>query len=227
MADQWAKLALNFFRHPKSRAIGKDGRELFLASICWSRQELTDGFVPTAQLPLLAAEAEVRPATAKTLVAHDAWHPVDGGWMIHDYGEWQQTRAHVEAEREKWRKQKRGQRGSSTADMGADSTPGPPDESEGESEHVFNSQQQLQSVPPLAPAAAEAINILVAKRCADKKPDGPRYGESIREREAAEHWLELNTQAAEGHDARWLAEHVLGMSRDAVIEGAFNARRTA
>jgi hypothetical protein len=82
----WAKLDDGFYRHPKSRAAGKDGRALFVASLCWAASHLTDGFIATHDLGLIAAEAEVKPRpTANRLVQVGMWEPVDGGWQIHDY----------------------------------------------------------------------------------------------------------------------------------------------
>lgn len=98
----WAKLDDGFFRHPKARAAGKDGRALFVAGLCWAASHLTDGFIAETDLGLIAAEAEVRPApTARRLVEVGLWEPVDGGWAIHDYLDYNPS---AEAVREKRRK---------------------------------------------------------------------------------------------------------------------------
>ena len=98
----WAKLDDGFFRHPKARAAGKDGRALFIAGLCWAASHLTDGFIAETDLGLIAAEAEVRPApTARRLVEVGLWEPVDGGWVIHDYLDYNPS---AEAVREKRRK---------------------------------------------------------------------------------------------------------------------------
>jgi hypothetical protein len=88
----WAKLDDGFFRHPKARAAGKDGRALFLASLTWAAGHLTDGKVACHDLQLIAAEAEVNgKRTAARLVEVGLWDVVDGGWMVHDYLEYNPT----------------------------------------------------------------------------------------------------------------------------------------
>lgn len=96
----WAKLDDQYFRHPKSRAAGKDGRALDLAAICYSSSALTDGFISKDALPLIAAEAGVRPTVARKLVEVGRWDDAIGGYQIHNYETRQRTRAEVDAERE-------------------------------------------------------------------------------------------------------------------------------
>jgi hypothetical protein len=107
----WAKLDDGFFRHPKARAVGKDGRALFAAGLCWCASHLTDGFIAAADLGLVAAEAEVRPkVTASRLVDVGLWHgpghacvrcePCPAGyWMVHDYLDYNPTAEAAKAKR--------------------------------------------------------------------------------------------------------------------------------
>lgn len=82
----WVKIDDAFHRHPKTRAAGKDGRALFIAGLCWSAAHLTDGHIARTDLPLIAAEAEVRPGpTARRLVEVGLWHVTPDGWEVHDY----------------------------------------------------------------------------------------------------------------------------------------------
>jgi hypothetical protein len=93
----WVKIDDGFHRHPKARAAGKDGRALFVASLCSSSAAKADGYVPAHDLPVIAAEAEVRAKpTAARLVDVGLWHgpdhdcphcdqPTGPGWMIHDF----------------------------------------------------------------------------------------------------------------------------------------------
>lgn len=107
----WAKLDDGFFDHPKARAAGKDGRELFLAALCHAARNLTDGWIAETDLPLLAAKAEVAgQRTARRLVEVGWWHQVDGGWVIHDYHAFNPRRADVEARRDAERRKKARQR---------------------------------------------------------------------------------------------------------------------
>lgn len=98
----WAKLDDQFFDHPKARAAGKDGRELFVAGLCYSAGMLTDGHIPATALALVAAKAEVKPTVSKLLVAVGLWlpHPT-GGYQINDYSDWNPS---AEEAREKKRK---------------------------------------------------------------------------------------------------------------------------
>ena len=85
----WAKIDDGFFDNPKARAAGKDGRALFLAGLCWAAGQLTGGRIASTDLALVAAKAEVRPsATVRRLVDVGLWEPVAGGWLIHDFGDW-------------------------------------------------------------------------------------------------------------------------------------------
>lgn len=119
--NRWVPWDVAYFRNPKARSLGKDGRALHLASSCWSADNLQDGFVPRQVLPLLCAEAEVPKKTVTVMVAAGAWIEVEGGWEVHDFLEHNQSRAEVEAERAKWAKKKRGQRTVSPGDKSGDS----------------------------------------------------------------------------------------------------------
>jgi hypothetical protein len=82
----WAKLDDQFFDHPKARQVGLHGRALFVAGLCWSAGNLTDGFIADTDLQLVAAKAEVPGAvTARRLVDAGLWAVVAGGWVVHDY----------------------------------------------------------------------------------------------------------------------------------------------
>lgn len=89
-----------FFRHPKARAAGRDGRQLFLAGLCWASANLTDGMIPKLSLPLVAAEAEVRASVAEKLTAAGLWIDHGDRYEIHAYLERNRSREQVEAERE-------------------------------------------------------------------------------------------------------------------------------
>ncbi len=167
-----------YFRNLKSRAIGKDGRALDLAAICWSACELTDGIIPKPQVALLAAEAEVRPGVATRLLEHGRWHPpghvcpsemcpanvepvAEHTYAIHDFLAHQQTREHVLAERERWRTKKRDQRARSPQDSPGD-TPGESSESPGP-EHDHEHELPTQVLDHLQrgtrrPSVAEPIS---------------------------------------------------------------------
>ncbi len=95
----WVKLDDQFFRHPKARSAGKDGRLLYVTGLAYCTANLTDGLIHQDALPLVAAEAEVRPGTARRLVEVGLWEEVDGGYQVHDYLDYQPSAEKVRAER--------------------------------------------------------------------------------------------------------------------------------
>lgn len=98
----WVKLDDGYFRHPKARRAGKDGRALFIASIAWSNANLLDGVISKDDLPLVAADAEVNgPKTAAVLVKVGHWETTVDGWLIHDYHDYNPTAEKVREVRAK------------------------------------------------------------------------------------------------------------------------------
>lgn len=81
----WVKLDDQFFLNPKSVGAGKDGRELYLAGLCYCASQLTDGFIATNALPLVAASAGVKISQARVLERVGLWEEGIGGFWIHDY----------------------------------------------------------------------------------------------------------------------------------------------
>lgn len=98
----WVKVDDQFFRHPKVLAAGRDARDLYLVGLCYCAQGLTDGFIPSAALRVLGAEAEIDQAQvgAEMLVGVGLWEVVEGGFAIHDYHEYQPTKEKVLETRE-------------------------------------------------------------------------------------------------------------------------------
>jgi hypothetical protein len=69
---------------------------------------LTDGFIPKDRVARLAPR--VRESHIAELVDADLWAPVVGGWSIHDYLEYNPSRAEVNERREVERRRKDKQR---------------------------------------------------------------------------------------------------------------------
>jgi hypothetical protein len=80
----WAKVDDQFPFHRKSIAVGPLGRDLYVAGLCYAKRERTDGFIPGYVVKHLAP-GNASPAIVPKLVAAGYWHPVDGGFQIHDY----------------------------------------------------------------------------------------------------------------------------------------------
>jgi hypothetical protein len=88
-------VAVDFWRHPKAIQAGRDGRDLFLCALGWSGEYRQNGHIPVAALDQLAALVGIsRPAALRArarLVAVGLWEPEEGGWLIHDYLDWQMS----------------------------------------------------------------------------------------------------------------------------------------
>jgi hypothetical protein len=72
----------------------------------WSRRHLTGGQIPRGQVRRLGGTDEL----AAALVAVGLWESTSAGYAFHDWGEWQETPAEVEAKRARWKRQKAAQR---------------------------------------------------------------------------------------------------------------------
>ena len=95
----WVKLDDRFPDHPKVLALGDDyerGLALHVRGLCYAAGNLTDGFVPAR-----AFREDV--AIAARLVAVGLWKEVAGGYLIHDFLDFNKSKAQVEKEREEWR----------------------------------------------------------------------------------------------------------------------------
>lgn len=113
----WVKLDDGFFRHPKVIRAGRDARDLNMAAWCYSSSTLTDGLIETAVLPQLAADAGVRnpKRLANRLVDVGLWEVAPGGYVIHDYLQYNPSREQVLKQRAEtaarvggWRNKARG-----------------------------------------------------------------------------------------------------------------------
>lgn len=110
----WFKVDDHLYSHPKWLALPKPARALWVTAGSWSAGQLYDGFIPSKALPML--EGTRRDATA--LVEAGLWSEVDGGWLFHDWAEYQPTRSAVmekrkrDAERlRRWREKRDEERG--------------------------------------------------------------------------------------------------------------------
>lgn len=96
----WVKLDDQFFRNPKAQAAGKEGRQLYVAGLCYCAGQLTDGRIIKPALPLVAAEAGVRPVVARRLVEVGLWVDRVDHYEIHDYLAYNPSAEQVKVERE-------------------------------------------------------------------------------------------------------------------------------
>lgn len=94
----WVKVDDQMPRHPKLLRLGRNRlvcQGVWLDGMCYASSYLTDGFIPEAALDRAAV------APAAHLVAAGLWERVEGGYRIHDYHDYQPTRAQVMESRKK------------------------------------------------------------------------------------------------------------------------------
>jgi hypothetical protein len=105
----WAKIDDQFYLGLKNAAIDRDEQDIYLASLVYCNGQLTDGFIPYATLMQLCVWAKIpieanaqanAQAIASRLVEHDFWEYADGGYRVHDFLDWNPSRAEVLALRE-------------------------------------------------------------------------------------------------------------------------------
>lgn len=94
-----------FFSNPKVRRAGVKVAYMYLAGLAHANSYLTDGIILTDDLPILAAQSEIKGAkkAAQTLVECGLWDKIDGGWFIHDYFDFNKSKAEIEAAQEQKR----------------------------------------------------------------------------------------------------------------------------
>lgn len=95
----WLRIDDRVRTHPKIVQAGPAAAWFWFCGICYAREHLTDGFLPTGILPSLAPGVTAAGKLAKTLVACRLWHEVEGGYQIHDFTDWNPTRAEVMTKR--------------------------------------------------------------------------------------------------------------------------------
>ena len=95
----WVRLDDNFDEHPKVVQLDDHALALFVCGLAYCNRNLTDGFIPTTvgryrlRLPADAAKG------IAGLEAAGLWDPVEDGWRVHDYQEYQPCRDAVLADR--------------------------------------------------------------------------------------------------------------------------------
>jgi hypothetical protein len=114
----WVKIDDQFADHPKIAQAGPLGLAVYVAGLCYSARYLTDGFIPTASAERFAGTS---PELRAKLVDLSLWDETDGGYLIHDYLDYNPPAAKVKAEREAAKArmgQKRGKRQQFTGSSG-------------------------------------------------------------------------------------------------------------
>lgn len=95
----WVKLDDGFPEHPKVEAAGEKAAWLYVCGLAYCSRTLSDGFIPGSRVKFLTKQAGAQ-KLADTLVRVRLWDRVEDGYVIHDYGKHQRSRAQVEQARE-------------------------------------------------------------------------------------------------------------------------------
>lgn len=115
----WVRFDDQFPANRKVEALSDPAFRLHVSAIFWCARNLTDGWVPQNDLDMAAPRTSRLPEKLvhQQLVPRDLWHapghtckdcldPPDG-WVIHDYLEFQPSKAQVEKERSDARERQR------------------------------------------------------------------------------------------------------------------------
>jgi hypothetical protein len=103
----WLKIDDAFPEHMKVVGLSDRAFRIHVSALCFCARNLTDGHVPE---PTVRALTLGKKTPINDLVRAGLWHENgDGGFVINDYLDYNPSRAHVQAERE--RKQQAGRRG--------------------------------------------------------------------------------------------------------------------
>ncbi len=95
----WIKLDDQFSDHPKIIEAGPLAAWLYVCGLTYAARYLTDGYIPAGQVRKLADVDNASELAAK-LVEVGLWESIDGGYLIHDYLEYNPNREDVMATRE-------------------------------------------------------------------------------------------------------------------------------
>ena len=99
----WVRLDDQAVGHPKLREAGYKGWALFTAGLCHASAYLTDGFISEKVVPSLLPDLPQAAQVAQELVKAGVWEKVEGGYMVHDYHDYQPTAEEVRKGRDRKR----------------------------------------------------------------------------------------------------------------------------
>ena len=86
-----ARLDQGWHVHPRVLSLGLPAMGLHAWSISYCDHAQSDGFIPTGAWPALPGAG----AAVKTLLAHGLWERCDGGFRLHDYLDYNRSKAEI------------------------------------------------------------------------------------------------------------------------------------
>lgn len=103
----WLRIDDRVRTHPKLVSAGPAAAWFWFCGICYAREHLTDGVIPRGIIQTLAPGVSGGKRLAERLVTCGLWHVHTDGYVIHDFLDWNPSRAAVETIREADRSRKR------------------------------------------------------------------------------------------------------------------------
>lgn len=104
----WLKIDDRVRTHPKIVQAGPVAAWLWFCGICYCREHLTDGLIADKMLPTLVPGMASTKRAVAALVEAGLWHRAERGYVVHDFLDWNPSRAAVEAQRASDRERKGG-----------------------------------------------------------------------------------------------------------------------
>lgn len=92
----WGKVDDKLHSSPKWRGCSKGARALWVTSLSWCMDQLTDGHIPSAIVSALGGTMR----DARNLVTVGLWEQTETGFVFHDWADYQLDAASIRARRE-------------------------------------------------------------------------------------------------------------------------------
>jgi hypothetical protein len=101
----YIRLECDALTDEKVLAASGDSFALWVKGLLYSKQHLTDGFVPSVALPIIGVGVKRTDKAAAELVSVGLWTKVDGGYAIgvEKWARYQTSKDQVDKQREQWR----------------------------------------------------------------------------------------------------------------------------
>lgn len=100
----WANLDDQFPNHPKVIRLSNAAFRLHVSGICYCAKYRTDGRISAEVVPMLLPRYTRKVLDELAAGDRPLWVPVVGGYEIHDYLEWNRSKAEIQEHKERLRK---------------------------------------------------------------------------------------------------------------------------
>lgn len=107
----WLRIDDRVRTHPKIANAGPAAAWLWFCGVCYCREHLTDGYIPKSVVGSLAMNLPSPFRHATKLVEVRLWEDALGGYQVHDFLDWNPSKAEVLANRVSEADRKRTERG--------------------------------------------------------------------------------------------------------------------